>query len=241
MVDPVLLRTRAFVVANLSGAAIFFAFTGIVVFMAAFLQQVHGASPGATGLALLPFGGSVALCAPVAGRLTGRLGPRVPILTGLVLACGATIVLRARLDVDLEAGDLWWTFALLGAGVGLAVPPMTVTAVTAVDLARTGMASAVHNASRQLGQTLGVAVIGAIVLARAGDAADGGRRLTGTDAVAWTAGLQDALVDCAVLLGCAVAAVAALDPRGRPAHAATPAALPLSEPGPDRLTPAPDH
>lgn len=217
MVDPVLLRTRAFVVANLSGAVVFFAFTGIVVFMAAFLQQVLGESPGAAGLHLLPFGASVALAAPVAGRLTGRLGPRLPILSGLALACAATLVLRARLDVALDPDGLWWTFALLGAGVGLSLPPMTVTAVTAVDLARTGMASAVHNASRQLGQTLGVAVIGAIVLAQAGSAADGGRRLRGADAVAWTGGLHDALVVCAVLLACAVAGVAALVPPGRPA------------------------
>ncbi|UTI65129.1 MFS transporter [Paraconexibacter antarcticus] len=217
MVDPTLLRTRAFVVANVSGAVVFFTFTGVIVFMAAFLQQVRGETPGATGLYLLPFGASVALCAPVAGRLTGRLGPRLPILSGLTLACAATVLLRARLDVSLAAGDLWWTFALLGAGVGLSLPPMTVTAVTAVDLARTGMASAVHNASRQLGQTLGVAVIGAIVLGRAGRAADGGRRLRGADAVAWTAGLHAALVVCAVLLGLALAGVAALVPRGRPA------------------------
>lgn len=216
LVDPVLLRTRAFVVANLSGGAVFFTFTGVIVFMAAFLQQVQGESPGRTGLSLLPFGASVAMCAPVAGRLTARMGPRVPILAGLSLACAATVLLRVRLDVDLGAGGLWWNFALLGAGVGLSLPPMTVTAVTAVDLTRTGMASAVHNASRQLGQTLGVAVIGAIVLAHAGDSADAGRRLRGADAVAWTGGLHTGLAVCAVLLGCALTAVAILVPSGRP-------------------------
>ncbi|WP_354699126.1 Multidrug resistance protein Stp [Paraconexibacter sp. AEG42_29] len=214
MVDPAVLRSRAFVVANLSGATVFFAFTGIVVFMASFLQQVQGEGPGTTGLHLLPFGAAVALCAPVAGRLTGRLGPRTPILIGLGLACAATVVLRLRLDVDLARGSLWWTFALLGAGVGLALPPMTVTAITTVDRARTGMASAVHNASRQLGQALGVAVIGAIVLAQAGTAGDGGRRLTGADAAAWTSGLHTALAVCAALLAAALVGAAAVLPRG---------------------------
>lgn len=218
MVDPALLRARTFVVANLSGAAVFFAFTGVVVFMAAFLQQVRGEAPGTAGLHLLPFGGAVALLAPVSGRTVARAGPRPPILLGLGVACLATLVLRVRLDVDLSGGALWWSFMLLGAGVGLALPPMTVVAISAVDRARTGMASAAHNASRQIGQALGVAVVGAVVFAGAGSgvANGGGGRLRGADAVAWTGGLRDALLVCAALLGCALAGAALALPRSVP-------------------------
>lgn len=214
LIAPALLRTRTFVVANLAGAAVFFSFTGMVVFLSAFLQQVQGASPGAAGLTLLPFGACVALLAPVAGRLTARVGARTPMVIGLTLATAATVFLRVRIDVALDVDGAWWILALLGAGVGLALPPMTVTAVTSVDLPRAGMASAVHNASRQLGQMLGVAVLGAIILAQAGAAADGGARLRGAAATDWTAGLHAALTVCAVLLATAAVGVARLVPPG---------------------------
>ena len=67
---------------------------------------------------------------------------------------------------------MWPALFVLGAGAGIALPATTATAVAAVAATRAGMASAIHNAGRQVGATLGVATLGSIVTAHA-DYADG--------------------------------------------------------------------
>ncbi len=219
LVDLGLLRHRGFVVANLGGGGASFAFVGCVVFLSVFLQQVQGRPPGEAGLCLLPLGAMTAACAPIAGRLTARMGPRAPILGGLAFATVAMTLLTLRLAVDLPAGELALMLGLLGCGIGLALPAMTVTAVASVEQARAGMAAAVHNACRQIGQALGVAVVGTIVFARAGSVSDGGRRLSGADAVLWTSGLHSALAVCAALLAVGLVGIALFVPRGLLAQA----------------------
>lgn len=212
LVDPALLRRRTFAAANLAGATVFFALIGGTVYFTAFFQQIQGRSALESGFCLLPLGLAVMLVAPVAGRLTPRLGARVLMLGGLAVA-GAATLLMLRLEPDLGYGAIWWNVALVGIGTGMALPPMTVTALSTVEPARTGMASAVHNASRQVGQTLGVAVLGTIIAAHAGEGADGGRALRGLAAERWVDGLHVALIVAAVLLAVVAAAVAALVPR----------------------------
>lgn len=221
LVSPALLREPVFAAANLAGATVFFALIGATVFFSVFFQQVQGRSPLETGFCMLPLGLAVMVCAPVSGRLTGRIGPRIPMLTGLVVACGATLGML-RLEPDLGYGAVWWNVALIGVGAGTSLPAMTVTAVGAVDAARTGMASAIHNASRQIGQVLGVAILGAIIAAHAGERADGGRRLAGAAAEDWVTGLHVALVVAAALLLAVAVAVAALMPHGLPPRARVP-------------------
>jgi DHA2 family methylenomycin A resistance protein-like MFS transporter len=106
-----------------------------------------------------------AVTAPLSGRLVGRIGPRWPMLGGLV-ATGLAMLGLLRLGPHTGFGAVWWDFAAAGAGVGLCLTPMTQVAVSATEPARAGMASAVHNALRQFGQVLGVAVLGAIIGAR---------------------------------------------------------------------------
>src|SRR3954462_7775905 len=138
----------------------------MTVYVSSYLQRFHGVSALQAGLALLPLGVAVAAVAIVSGRLTARIGARWLIVAGLL--CGATgAVLLSRITPSDGAGDLWPALVLLGAGAGLALPPSTSVAVSAAPPERTGMASAIHNAGRQLGATLGVAVLGSILLARA--------------------------------------------------------------------------
>lgn len=221
LVNPALLREPVFAAANLAGATVFFALIGATVFFSVFFQQVQGRSPLQTGFCMLPLGLAVMVCAPVSGRLTGRIGPRIPMLTGLVVACGATLGML-RLEPDLGYGAVWWNVALIGVGAGTSLPAMTVTAIGAVDAARAGMASAIHNASRQIGQVLGVAILGAIIAAHAGERADGGRRLAGAAAEDWVTGLHAALVVAAALLLAVAAATAVLMPSGLPPRARAP-------------------
>lgn len=212
LVDLALLGRRPFLAANLGAAALSFAMFGMTIFVSAFFQQIQDRSPTEAGFCLLPFGLGIVVIAPVSGRITAAVGARGPMVGGLVVASVAMLTLLS-IGPDTSVASFGWRLGLLGVSIGLALPSMTVTAVTSVNVARAGMAAAIHNAGRQLGQTLGVAVVGAIVLAGTGAAADGGELLAGAEAVAWVDGLHRAIIVCAVLLAVAAAGVAATVPR----------------------------
>ena len=214
LVDLGLLRHRSFLAANLGGATLYGALTGLAVYFSVFFQQIQGRSALETGLYLLPQGLMTAACAPLAGRVTGALGPKPPMLVGMGLVSVSVLAL-VRLEADTPVAQFWWLFALLGVGTGIALPAMTVTALAAAPARRAGMASALHNASRQLGQTFGVAALGTVILAHAGAAADSGR-IEPAGVGDWIVGLHVALVGAAACVALAGAAIAFLNPRAPP-------------------------
>lgn len=211
LVDVSLFLRPAFAAANIAGLVVFFAFIGLIVYLSAYVQQVQGGSAEAAGMEVAVIGAAFALAAPVSGRLVGRWGPFPPMLAGLTVG-GAAILGLLRLRTDTGFGEIWWILALGGSGIGMCLTPMTATAVSAVHAGQAGMASAVHNALRQLGQVLGVAVLGALVYAGI-PAAGSSRRLTasgrerfvdGLHHAVWTAGIS--LVATAVLVAILIAA-----------------------------------
>lgn len=166
LVDLTLLRERRFAGANLGAAALYGALTGSAVYVSVFLQGVQGRSALEAGLVLLPQGVLIAAFAPVAGRLTAGVGARVPILAGmLVAAVGFLLLLRLHDDSPVATAAVG--YGVLGIGTGLALPAMTATAVGAARVGGAGMASAIHQASRQLGQTFAVAILGTVVFSHA--------------------------------------------------------------------------
>lgn len=195
VVDVSLFRCPAFAAANLAALAVFFAFIGAIVFLSAYFQQVRGVSAVTAGLQVSILGVAFAVTAPLSGRMVGRVGPRWPMLSGLVVA-GAAMLGLLRLGAHTGAGAIWWDFAVAGAGVGLCLTPMTQVAVSAVEASRAGMASSVHNALRQFGQVLGVAVLGALIDAR-GAARGPEGFIAGLHAAMWVSGM--ALLGTAVL------------------------------------------
>ncbi|MVU81974.1 DHA2 family efflux MFS transporter permease subunit [Nocardia sp. ET3-3] len=161
LVDLALFGNRAFAAANLAGAVAFFAFVGLIVYLSAYFQQVQGHSAIRAGLDVCSVGVAFALATPISGRLVGRCGPRLPMVTGLALG-GLAVVGLLSMRSDSGIGSLWWILAVGGFGLGLCLTPMTATALAAVHPHRAGMASSIHNALRQVGQVLGVAVLGAL-------------------------------------------------------------------------------
>jgi MFS family permease len=104
----------------------------------------------------------VMLIAPIAGRLSSRIGPR-PLMVGGMVVMSLGLASLTRLSIDAS----YWTvifpsFVLVGAGVSMSMPTTTGVAMGSVDPARAGIASGVVNASRQVGGALGVAVLGSI-------------------------------------------------------------------------------
>jgi DHA2 family methylenomycin A resistance protein-like MFS transporter len=174
-------------VANLAGLAVFFAFIGGIAYLSAYFQQVQGRSALGAGLAVLPVGLGFFVRAPLSGRLVGRLGPRFPMVLGLVL-CGFGMIGLMRLSPGSSIGAIWWDLAFVGLGGGLSLTPMTATAMAAVRSERAGMGSAIHNSMRQVGQALGVAVLGSLVYAGVTRGQVGGGRLHGASAEAFVDG-----------------------------------------------------
>jgi MFS transporter, DHA2 family, methylenomycin A resistance protein len=192
---------------------VFFAFIGGIVYLSAYFQDVQGRSALGAGLAVLPVGVGFFVGAPLSGRIVGRVGPRRPMVLGLVL-CGAAMLGLLRLSVDSSIGAVWWDLAFVGLGGGLSLTPMTATAMAAVRSERAGMASAIHNSMRQVGQALGVAVLGSLVYAGVAGGQTGGGRLVGASAAAFVDGLHRAVAVSGGALLLAAALVVALIPSG---------------------------
>ena len=213
LIDVSLFARAPFTVANLAGLAVFFAFIGAIVCLSAYFQQVQDRSALGAGLAVLPVGLGFFVGAQLSGRLVGRLGPRSPMVIGLCL-CGAAMIGLLRLSPGSPISAVWWDLLAVGFGGGLSLTPMTATAMAAVRSERAGMASAVHNSMRQVGQALGVAVLGSLVYAGVAGGSAGGGRLTVAQSAAFVDGLHHAVLASGGCLLVAALLVSALIPAG---------------------------
>ncbi|MHC5906960.1 MFS transporter [Streptomyces sp. S6] len=164
--DP-LIDLRFFRSAPFSGATViaisaFSALAGFLFLSTLYLQNVQGLDALHAGLWMLPMAVPTFLCAPISGRLVGTRGPRIPLLVaGVAMSCGA--LLFAAFHAESSDGGRFLGYLLFGIGFGFVNAPITNTAVSGMPRAQAGVAAAVASTSRQLGQTLGVAVVGAVL------------------------------------------------------------------------------
>jgi EmrB/QacA subfamily drug resistance transporter len=142
-----------------------FALFGAMFFMTFFMENVHGLDPVATGVRLLPMTAMLMVGAPLAGVVITRVGPRIPMFVGMLLAAVALFGLsRLSMDSSLNNTILW--FALLGLGLSPVMVGGTEVIVgnAAVELA--GVASGLQSTAMQVGGTIGTAVLGAVMSAK---------------------------------------------------------------------------
>jgi DHA2 family methylenomycin A resistance protein-like MFS transporter len=170
-----LFRDPSFSVATVVGVVLTFGVFGQIFLLSLFLGSVLGYPALLMGLAFLPlavvtFGASI-----LAGRLTAKVGPRWLMVVGSAIASLGSLVL---LLVGEETSYLLILANLLivGIGGGLVQPSSVAALLSSVPAERTGVASAVVNASRQVGGVLGVALLGSLV---AGEAFVSGLHLAG--------------------------------------------------------------
>jgi len=161
-----LIELRFFSSAPFSGASMialcaFAALGGFLFLNTLYLQDVRGLSPFHAGLYLIPMAGVTLVVAPISGRLVGLRGSRLPLVTGS-LSLMASAGILTQLTVSTPTGVLLLSYFLFGLGFGLVNPPITHTAVSGMPPSQAGVAAAVASTSRQVGQTLGVAVLGAL-------------------------------------------------------------------------------
>lgn len=170
--DEPLIDLRFFRSAPFSGATViavsaFAALGGFLFLSTLYLQNVRGLDALHAGLWMLPMAFLCFVCAPVAGRLVGSRGPRLPLLVAGVTMT-ASGVLFAAFEAETANVTLVVGYVLFGIGFGFVNAPITNTAVSGMPRAQAGVAAAVASTSRQIGQTLGVAVIGAVLAAGVG-------------------------------------------------------------------------
>jgi MFS transporter, DHA2 family, methylenomycin A resistance protein len=163
--DPMLplglLRRRAFTVANGAAGTMNLCTLGMLFVVTLFLQDVQGRAPLTAGLVLLPLFAPLAVIAPLTGRLIARVGTRVPMAAGLVLAA-AGLALLAGVTADTRAVALVPALLLWGVGLGVLTPAVVAAAMGAVSGERAGLAAAVNNTARQAGGAIGIAAFGAL-------------------------------------------------------------------------------
>jgi EmrB/QacA subfamily drug resistance transporter len=164
--DPLLelrfFRSRPFTGASVIAVASFIVLGGFLFVITLYLQQARGFSPLRSGLSLLPATLAMVVAAPVAGGLTGRRGPRIPLVgSGLLIAAGMAMLLG--LAPGTPSGYLALALVVTGTGLGLVNPPITGAAIAGMPAEQAGVASAVISSTRQIGSLLGVAVMGDLV------------------------------------------------------------------------------
>jgi predicted MFS family arabinose efflux permease len=161
MVPPQLLRARGFAVAAIVYLISYMALSATLFYVSLFYQGVAGWSVLRTGLSWLFMNIPFLTAAQLAGRLERRFTPTAVVATGcLVAAAGLAAIAAAgpATPFALTAAG----YVLSGAGFGALVPAVTHLAMRDVPGGTSGVASAVLNASRQIGTSMGLAVLGAI-------------------------------------------------------------------------------
>jgi EmrB/QacA subfamily drug resistance transporter len=170
-----------------------FGMYALLFLMPLYFQTVRGATPLGAGLALLPMSVSFVIVSQLVGYLTNALGPRIVMTAGM--ACmGVGALFLAAIGETTGMVAIGLALLVVGIGLGLNTAPVNGVAVAAVPPARSGTASGLLNTGRMIGATLGVAVLGSVFAAFAGqDAASGGDFLAGVHAAMSVGGAGELL------------------------------------------------
>ena len=165
MLDLTLFRNRTYVGANLAILLVSLAMFGVFFFVSLFMQNILGYSAVEAGAAFLPMTILVIIVAPIAGRVSDRLGSRGLITAGmLLLAC--QLLYFSQLGADATFWTLLPGLVLGGIGMSMTMTPGTAAATRAVPVEKAGVGAAVLNAFRQVGGSTGIALMGAIMAAK---------------------------------------------------------------------------
>jgi len=157
-----LYRSADFSGANGLTLLLYFALGGALFFLPFLLISVHGYSAVAAGSALLPFSLVLGLLSGLAGRLSDRIGPRLPLTVGPLIAAAGFGLLALG-----AAERSWWMsvlpgMAVLGLGMTIAIAPLTSTVLNAVPTDHAGVASGINNAVARVAGLLAIALMGVV-------------------------------------------------------------------------------
>ncbi|HEY8447771.1 MAG TPA: DHA2 family efflux MFS transporter permease subunit [Thermomicrobiales bacterium] len=163
-----LFRLRNFSVGSVIAFVVAFGMLGIFFPMTLFLQQALGFSPIRAGLTMTPMSMMVMIAAPLSGRLTDRIGARWILFTGTSLMGLGILFIISRTNLDTTWRTLLPALVVTGLGMGMTFAPMTAAAMREVPPRISGSASGILNTMRNIGQVLGIAILGSYLQNRIG-------------------------------------------------------------------------
>ena len=162
-----LFRNGTYTGANLVVLLVALAMFGVFFFVSLYMQNILGYSAVQTGAAFLPMTVLIILFAPLAGKMSDRIGSRGLMTAGMLLVA-LQLTLFSRLSADASFWNLLPALMVGGVGMALTMTPSAAAATRAVPVDKSGVGAAVLNSARQVGGTMGIAIMGAIMAAEAG-------------------------------------------------------------------------
>jgi EmrB/QacA subfamily drug resistance transporter len=162
MLDLSLFKIPSFVGANVVALLVSLGMFGVFFFVSLYVQNVLGFSPTKSGAIFLPMTILIILIAPIAGKLSDRIGGRW-LMGGGMATLGVSLLLYQRIGLHSTFWTLLPSLILGGIGMAMTMSPMTSVAMASVPVDKAGVGSGVLNSFRQIGGALGIAVMGAIL------------------------------------------------------------------------------
>jgi EmrB/QacA subfamily drug resistance transporter len=162
MLDVTLFRDRRFSAASGAVTVTFFALFGFIFLVTQYFQFIRGYGALSTGARILPVALSIAVASVVGAALAPRIGTKIVVTTGMVLFGASFLWISTTGVATPYASAIVPQMVMMGLGMGLISTPATESILLVLPPARAGVGSAVNDATRELGGTLGVAVVGSI-------------------------------------------------------------------------------
>jgi EmrB/QacA subfamily drug resistance transporter len=200
MLDVRLFRNARFSAASVAIALAFFGLFGFIFMITQYFQIVRGYDPLGAGIATLPFAFVTAGFSPLAMLLMRRFGTKLVVAAGLATMSAGFMVAMTTVIGSSYWGNVVIAMSLMAAGLGLTTGPATEAIMGALPPAKAGAGSAVNDTTREVGGTLGVAIIGSVL-----NSAYGSHVLTGLTSLGASAAAGH-LAGQSVAAGMAVAA-----------------------------------
>ena len=156
-------KNMSFTGANMALALISFAMFGIMFFMSQYFQTVQGYSALQAGVRLLPMAGMSFVAAMMSAKVAQRVGTKVAVGTGILIASAGLFYLSQVAKVDTSYGTIVLVMCIISMGMGLTMSPATNSIMGSLPVNKAGVGSAMNDTTRLLGGALGVAVLGTIM------------------------------------------------------------------------------
>jgi predicted MFS family arabinose efflux permease len=162
MLDLSLFKSGTFTGANTVAMLVSLGMFGVFFFVSLYVQNILGYSAIQAGAIFLPMTILIIIVAPIAGKLSDRIGSRWLMGAGMTIV-GVSLLLYQRVGLHSTFWTLLPSLLLGGVGMAMTMSPMTAAAMSSVPVDKAGVGSGVLNSFRQMGGSLGIAVMGAIV------------------------------------------------------------------------------
>jgi predicted MFS family arabinose efflux permease len=166
LLDVRLFKMPAFTSGSIAVSATFFGLFGFIFLVTQYFQEVRGYSPLSAGVHTLPFAITAMIITPMGALLALRLGSRYVVGTGLLIMAGALLWFTQLSAHVAYVGPVMGDMVMLAFGFSLIGAPSTAAIMGALPPEQVGAGAAVNNTTRELGGTLGVAVVGSIFASR---------------------------------------------------------------------------